>query len=97
MLPARSLDDWVTVLTFKGLKTGKLITKKTGGTSNQTIDEAQLAALRLYYLQDDPDRIVSIETKSRREWLEQAQPVDLPGQPKKKRRVNAKKRRGKAQ
>jgi uncharacterized protein YjhX (UPF0386 family) len=95
MLPGRSLDDWVTVLTFRGLKTGKLITKRTGGTSNQTIDEAQLAALRLYYLQDDPDRIVSIETKTRKEWLEQAQPVSMPGQPKKKRRVNAKKRRGK--
>jgi hypothetical protein len=95
MLPGRTLNDWITVLTFKGRKSGKLITKKAGGTPNQTIDEAQLSALQMFYLQDDPDRIVSIETKTRREWLEQAQPIQMPGPAKKKRQVNAKKRRGK--
>tara|TARA_E500000318_G_scaffold103678_1_gene108963 strand:+ start:463 stop:714 length:252 start_codon:yes stop_codon:yes gene_type:complete len=83
MRPARTLHDLVTVLTFKGRKTGKLITKRCASTPNHTIEKAQLSALKLYYLVDDPDRLVSIETKTRKQWMEEGYkpqtPQDLRG------------------
>ena len=65
------------------LGNGKLITKRCASTPNHTIEKAQLSAMKLYYLVDDPDRLVSIETKTRKQWMEEGYkpqpPQDLRG------------------
>jgi len=71
----RKPDDWVSVVQFRGLKTGKIITRKCGSTA-KTIEEAQRLALSFYYLTNDINRLVSIETKRRRDWTQTT--VSLP-------------------
>jgi hypothetical protein len=71
----KSPDDWVTVVQFRGLKTGKVITRKCG-SSARTLEEAERCALGLYRLTHDINRVVSIETKRRRDWT--APTVSLP-------------------
>ena len=71
----KSPDDWVSVVQFKGLKTGKIITRKCG-CSAETLGEAQRCAISLYRLTNDINRLVSIETKRRRDWTETT--VSLP-------------------
>ena len=75
MQPRQQPDDWLTVVQFKGLKTGKIITRKCGSTA-KTIEEAQRLALSFYYLTNDINRLVSIETKRRRDWTQTT--VSLP-------------------
>ena len=71
----RQPDDWLTVIQFKGLKTGKIITRKCGSNA-KTIEEAQSLALSYYYMTNDINRLVSIETKRRRDWTDTT--VSLP-------------------
>jgi len=75
MSQPRKPDDWVTVVQFRGLKTGKIITRKCG-CSSETLEEAQRCAISLYRLTNDINRLVSIETKRRRDWT--APTVSLP-------------------
>ena len=71
----RQPDDWLTVIQLKGLKTGKFITRKCGSNA-KTIEEAQSLALSYYHLTNDINRLVSIETKRRRDWTDTT--VSLP-------------------
>jgi hypothetical protein len=71
----KSPDDWVSVVQFRGLKTGKIITRKCG-SSAETLEEAQRCAISLYRLTNDINRLVSIETKRRRDWTQTT--VSLP-------------------
>ena len=77
----KSPDDWVSVVQFRGLKTGKVITRKCG-SSAETLEEAQRCAISLYRLTNDINRLVSIETKRRGEWKETSfsLPLHLRGQ-----------------
>jgi hypothetical protein len=75
MQPRQQPDDWLTVVQFKGLKTGKIIERKCGSTA-KTIEEAQRLALSFYYLTNDINRLVSIETKRRRDWTQTT--ISLP-------------------
>jgi hypothetical protein len=74
-MSARGPDDWVSVVQFRGRKTGKIITRKCGCNA-KSLEDAQLCALKLYWLHDDMDRLVNIETKRRRDWTEST--VSLP-------------------
>ena len=74
-MASKSPDDWVSVVQFRGLKTGKIITRKCG-SSAKTIEEAQRCAISLYRLTNDINRLVSIETKRRRDWTQTT--VSLP-------------------
>jgi|TARA_R100000084_G_scaffold104557_1_gene61239 hypothetical protein len=71
----KSPDDWVSVVQFRGLKTNKIITRKCG-SSAETLEEAQRCAISLYRLTNDINRLVSIETKRRRDWTQST--VSLP-------------------
>lgn len=71
----KSPDDWVSVVQFKGLKSGNTITRKCG-CSSDTLEEAQRCAISLYRLTNDINRLVSIETKRRRDWTQTT--VSLP-------------------
>ena len=71
----KSPDDWVSVVQFRGLKTGKIITRKCG-SSAETLEESQRCAISLYRLTNDINRLVSIATKRRRDWTETT--VSLP-------------------
>ena len=71
----KSPDDWVSVVQFRGLKTGKIITRKCG-SSAETLEEAQRCAISLYRLTNDINRLVNIDTKRRRDWNQTT--VSLP-------------------
>ncbi len=67
----RSDDDYVTKVVFRGHKTGRIITRYCAmeDRADATVEKCQHVALSNYFLWNQPERLVSIETKRRKDWL----------------------------
>ena len=74
----RQSDDLVSRVTFKGRKTGKTIVRWFT-TRTDDIGVADGLALRYWQLSDDLDRLISLETKTREEWLLDGEDVGRAG------------------
>jgi hypothetical protein len=74
----RHLDDLVSRVTFKGRKTGKTLVRWST-TRTTDIGLAEGFALKNWQLADDLDRLISLETKTREEWLRDGVDVGRAG------------------